>query len=237
MISIAIVEDDKENQKQLQDFLLSYQKEIKEEIKITLFSNGLNFIEEYKPIYDIVFMDINMPLMDGMKASRLLRERDENVDLIFTTVLKEYSLFGYDVNASAFLIKPFDENMLKDKLDKILSRRRRDREEGFIFNDENIHVRVPNCDITYIESLDHYCIFHTAKDKEFRKLISLKDVEKKLASSGFLRCNNSYLVNPIYIDEYQKDSLKVHGKEIPVSRTRRKVFFESLAKVFGERYQ
>lgn len=237
MISIAIVEDNKENQEQLQSFLLSYQKEIKEEIRISLFSDGLNFIEDYKPVYDIVFMDINMPLMDGMKASRLLRERDENVDLIFTTILKEYSLFGYDVNASAFLIKPFDENLLKEKLNRILSRRRRDKEEGFIFNDENVHVRVLNCDITYIESLDHYCIFHTSKDKEYRKLISLKDVEKKLLDAGFLRCNNSYLVNPLYIEEYQRDVVKVHGKEIPVSRTRRKAFFESLAKVFGERYQ
>ncbi len=237
MLSIAIVEDKDEHIQQLKSILRDYQTERKEELSIDVFKNGLNFIEEYKPSYDIVFMDISMPVMDGMEASRRLRERDGNVDLIFTTVLKQYSLFGYDVNASAFLIKPFDEEMLKAKLDKIIKRRRLEKEEGWIFLKDNVYIKVLNRDITYIESLDHYCIFHTHQDQEYRKLISMKEVQNKMEKSGFLRCNNSFLINPVYVEKYKKDSIFVDGKAIPISRSRKKEFFIALADAFGDKYQ
>lgn len=237
MFNICIVEDDIRNKEHLCNFLKEFQKDISEEISIVCFSNGLNFIEEYKPVYDVIFMDIGMPLMNGMEAAKKLRERDEKVDLIFMTILSQYSLFGYDVNASAFIIKPFDENILREKLLKIYKRRKRDKEEGWIFSTDGTHIRVLNSDITYIESQNHYCFFHTKDNNSYKKLIAIKEVEKKLEGTTFLRTSGSFIINPSYIEKWQKDSIIISNKVIPISRNKRKSFFEQLTKVFGEEYQ
>lgn len=235
MIKIAIVEDHGESADRLESFLKSYQREIKENIEITCFSNGLNFIEDYSADFDIVFMDIEMPLMNGMEAAKELRKRDNRVDLIFLTVMSQYAVFGYDVDASAFLVKPVDESVLRVKLKRIVERRRKDDERFMIFGENGVYARVGYRDILYVESLNHYCIFHT-KGREYRKLIPLREVEKLFKENGFLRCNNSFLVNTAYVTNWSKNSVILNEKiTLPVSRAKKKKFLDELTKQFGER--
>ncbi len=75
MLTIAIVEDDLEYQKQLQKYIEQYGKEHELQYKITVFQNGLNFLEDYKGGCDLIFMDIAMPHMDGMETAAELRKR------------------------------------------------------------------------------------------------------------------------------------------------------------------
>ena len=106
MISIAVVEDDLEYQSQLLQYIEQYKKEHKVQCKVAVFSNGLNFLEDYKGGGDLVFMDIAMPHMNGLEAAAALRKRDAEVCLIFITSLAQYALKGYEVNAFDFLVKP-----------------------------------------------------------------------------------------------------------------------------------
>ena len=99
MVSIAVVEDDLEYQKQLLQYIEQYKKEHKIQCKVAVFSNGLNFLEDYKGGGDLIFMDIAMPHMNGLEAAALLRKKDAEVCLIFITSLAQYALQGYEVNA------------------------------------------------------------------------------------------------------------------------------------------
>ena len=131
MINIAIVEDEKVASDLIYDYLLDYGKKSGEEFNVTVFKDPLALLDNYKPAYDLIFMDIMMPNMDGMQASHKLRELDSSVLLIFITNMGDYAVKGYDVGASAFIKKPvsyfdFEQKMnraiytIKSRDDKVL---------------------------------------------------------------------------------------------------------------------
>lgn len=238
MIKIAIVEDDEKSSQSLVSLIHKIQSEFSETIEIDTYPNGLDFIDGYQPIYDIVFMDIDMPLMNGMEASKILREKDVDVDLVFTTALSQYAIYGYDVSATAFLVKPFDNDEKSiEKIRHVIQRKINTEKNYFVFAKENSFTKISVNEITYVESFNHYCVFHTRGNDSFRRLCSMKSVDEQLSKQGFLRSDNSYLINPLYALKWDKDSVDINGVNIPVSRSRRKEFFEKLAISIGEKYQ
>lgn len=64
------------------------------------------FIEQYRPDYDLIFLDIQMPGLNGMEAATALRKKDSSVLLVFVTNMAQYAVRGYDVNAAGFILKP-----------------------------------------------------------------------------------------------------------------------------------
>ena len=234
MIRIAVVEDDDSCAEDLISNLNRYQQECKEHIETVRFSDGKTFIEEYKPDFDIIFMDIRMPVMNGIKASRLLRERDSSVALVFMTNLPQYALFGYEVGAAYYMIKPVTYEDLARRLKHILDRIERSHTACITITEKMGMRRVLLKDITYIESLGHWCTIHCADGAEYKKLIPLKKLEEEISGNGFLRCNNSYLVNVAWVDGWNKNEVSVNGETVPISRARKKSFTDALTRFFGE---
>ena len=106
MKHIAVVEDDSSASQQIQNYLSLYQKENEQEFSVTVFADGLSILEDYHPIWDIILMDIEMPLMDGMTAAKCIRELDQSVIIIFITNMAKYAIKGYEVGALDFVLKP-----------------------------------------------------------------------------------------------------------------------------------
>lgn len=106
MYHIAIVEDELEFSMQLQKYLRQYQQENGVEFKISVFRDGTEILKDYKPEYDAIFMDIEMPVINGMDAAEKIREMDEEVVIMFITNMAQYALFGYSVGALDFVMKP-----------------------------------------------------------------------------------------------------------------------------------
>ena len=233
-MKIAVVEDNRDCASRLERSLKRFQEEYHEPIEIVFFSNGMNFIEDYTADFDVVFMDIEMLMMDGMEAAKRLREKDREVAIVFLTVMARHALFGYEVEAADFLIKPAEYAKLAKCLQKILARRSRDKAACIVFSGKDGTARIAHREIVYVESLNHWCIFHTADGGEHRMLIPMKKAEELLAGSGFLRCNNSYLVNVSYVTAWNKGSVTVGEVSLPVSRGKRKEFLDELTKWFGE---
>ena len=99
MIHIAIVEDDFNERKAIINGIEFVKESEKIEISIDEFENPVLLLSSYKPIYDIVLMDIDMPKMNGFDASVELRKIDKTVLLIFVTNLAQYAIKGYEVDA------------------------------------------------------------------------------------------------------------------------------------------
>lgn len=119
MTKIAIVEDKNEALLALENHIARYTREKGVECSYTHFANGLFFLENYKADFDVVFMDIDMPLMNGMEAAKRLREVDGHVPLVFITDLKQYALKGYEVEAMDFLVKPVSYAAFSTMLDRV----------------------------------------------------------------------------------------------------------------------
>jgi DNA-binding LytR/AlgR family response regulator len=104
MYHIAIVEDEIDFSAQLQNYLKEYQNENGVEFKISVFQDGADILKDYHSEYDAIFLDIEMPEVNGMEAAEKIREMDEDVVLMFITNMAQYALFGYSVGAADFFL-------------------------------------------------------------------------------------------------------------------------------------
>lgn len=106
MINVAIVEDEKPAAELIGSYLQEFGRQEEEEFSVRVFGDAVSFLENYKPDFDLVFMDIMMPSIDGMRAAKKLRERDRNVQIIFVTSMSQFAVKGYEVAALDFIVKP-----------------------------------------------------------------------------------------------------------------------------------
>lgn len=128
MIKIAIVEDEEESFLRLKEFAERYEREKGEKVETRWFTDGMAFIDGYEAgEYTVVFMDIDMPHINGIETARELRKRDEFVPLIFVSIMVQYAIEGYSVDAMDFLVKPIQYLKFSMKLDKAVTYSRKNR--------------------------------------------------------------------------------------------------------------
>ena len=233
MLDIAIVEDRQDAVDNLKNHLARLQKEKAIQCKYTVFENGLFFIESYKPVYDVIFMDIEMPLMNGMEAAARLRKVDPYVPLVFITDLKQYALKGYEVEAMDFLVKPVGYTAFATMMERVC-RRTTKKEEQLSLSTAQGTFNVNINDIYYLEMTDHYVVYHTVTgDVSF--FGSLSEEEKRLPKDRFIRCNSGYLVNLAQVKKVQDGEVYVADASLPISRNKKASFMESLLHFMSNR--
>lgn len=223
MINVAIVEDEQEAVEYLSDCLHRYGEKTGETFSFTHFPEPITFLEKYKPVYDLVFMDIRMPMMDGMQAAKKLREADTSVLLVFVTRMGDYAIQGYDVGATAFIKKPisyFDFVMNMKRI--IFNIRQRDSQVITIVSGTAVH-RLHVRDLMYIEVSGHRCTYHTC-DHLVEARNSLSRLSEELAPYHFMMCNSCYLVNPHYIRSIKGHTVTVGPDELTISQPKKKAF-------------
>ena len=103
---IAIVEDEQACADTLQKYLQQYGQEFSQELDVTQYENGAVFLWEFRSQFDIILLDISMPVMDEMETARQIRKIDSDVVLLFVTSLSQYAIRGYEVNAMDYILKP-----------------------------------------------------------------------------------------------------------------------------------
>jgi len=232
MVKIAVVEDSPVYLDKLMDYLGRYKEEYRTEIKAVPFSDGALFLVDYRAEYDIILMDIEMPLTDGMTTAEEIRKVDTEVVIIFITNSPHYAIRGYAVEALDYVLKPVNYFAFSQCLNRALARMK-NRAAKYITITVNRNIMKLNAaDIHYIESKGHTLIFHAA-DGDFKTQGTLRETEKQLEGHGFSRGNNFYLINLRYVDGVQDGCAIVAGEKLLLSRPRKNAFMESLAKYVG----
>lgn len=104
MFTVAVVEDDETAVAKLRACLDQYAAtHAGVQFDVTVFNEPTSFLDPYKTVWDIVFMDIEMPNMDGMEAAHRLRAVDSEVILIFVTNMAQFAAKGYEVDALDYI--------------------------------------------------------------------------------------------------------------------------------------
>lgn len=99
MLRVALLDDNTDDITLLQNYLRRYQEKNQIRMQVTSYVSSLEFMEEYDASYDVIFLDVEMPGMDGMQVAREIRKKDETAGIIFITNMAQYAIRGYEVNA------------------------------------------------------------------------------------------------------------------------------------------
>lgn len=232
MIRIAIVEDEPPCAQQLLGYVERYGRDYSTEIQTTIFSDGIEMIEDYRPVWDIILMDIEMPNLDGMSTAKRIRTLDPAVVLIFITNMARFAIKGYEVDALDFVLKPVKYPQFALKLKKAISIAGRRSRRYLMINADGMGQRIAADDILYIEVINHRLHIHT-QGETYVIRGSLQEMEMQLEGLPFTRCSHSYLVNLANVTGVKKDAVLVPGQEIPVSRPKRKEVLQLLSDYLG----
>lgn len=218
-IEIAVCDDNEKDCRFLESQIDTYMKTNHIIGNITLFSCGEDFLSAKpdKP-YDIVFMDIYLPGINGIDTILEASSRD-SFQLVFTTVSQEYAIEAFGLDAAHYLIKPVTENTVTEAMERCISRMETN-DIKYIDIRANIgNVSIPTDRIVYIEVYNKTCIIHTEKS-EFVTKSSLDAIYELLGGDMFMRAQRSFVINMRFIESFSFNCITLYGgvKIIPSRR-------------------
>ena len=193
---------------------------------------------------DIVFLDIQMPQLNGIEFARII---PEDTRIIFTTAYSDYAVEGFRVNALDYLLKPisYEEFLaaarralswyeMKHQASSekaVLEKTPEKAGEYIIVKSEYKLVQVRIADILYIEGLKDYVKIYTeGSDKSIMTLLSMKALEQTLPSDNFMRVHRSYIVNLSKIRVIERNRIIFGRTQIPVSESYKDAFADFIGR-------
>ncbi len=226
-IKVIIVEDEKDAADLLQQYILRYGETKSVEFDVRRYSDATSFLSSYNNSADLIFMDIELPDGDGMSAVAKIRERDNEVTVIFVTNMSQYTVKGYEVRAFDFIVKPVSYSNFSIKLAGAVSViRQRTGKDLWISNKEGKNC-IRSSRVKYIEVNQHVLVFHTL-DGDYTQSGTLSNIQDELAGEPFSLCNRCYLVNLRYVTAVKQFDVYLGTQKLQISRPKRTGFLRDL---------
>ena len=230
MLRAMIVDDEAPARSELR-FLLEETGRVEEIAEASSAREAVEKLMEGRP--DVLFLDISMPKTNGMQLAEALHKLKNPPSVVFVTAYSEYALEAFGVDAVDYLMKPVETDRLDRALDRIEERGKGQQQapqppaERIPVEKSGRKVLVPIDQIRYIEAKDEYSCIYTDTDR-YLSVISLAQLEAKLAPHGFFRVHRGYIVNLQYVEDVevvasgvmQLGIAGVEGKKVAVSRRR-----------------
>lgn len=201
---------------------------------IELFRSGKELmfaLEDTDDPIDLLFLDINMPEINGVDVARWVRRQELPCEIIFLTVSSSHMLSAFDVGAFHYILKGaterdrFEEICLK-AFDKV----GRKKQEIITVSCAGENRRIPLRDILFFEVQNYIIIVHYA-DTSFEFYSTLSKIENTLLGRGFARTHRSYLINLRRVHTLMRQELELdNGARVPVGRK----YAEELKKLLQE---
>ncbi|TGM46111.1 LytR/AlgR family response regulator transcription factor [Leptospira vanthielii] len=206
--SVLIIEDEYPARMLMMDYIMNCS-----ELKLAGIAESgdkaLHLLQEKQ--FDLVFMDINLPAVNGMDILR--KEHNKSTFFIITTAYSEHAVEAFDLDATDYLLKPFSFERFRKSVDKALrflqeSKQIKNSSKEKVTNlkiqSDSAVFLLPFQDIQFISANNKSCVIHTSqKDYETAKL--LKEIEEKLPSTQFIRIHKGFLVNLDYVTSLRYD--------------------------------
>lgn len=235
MYQIAICDDEQSFIQELKINLERYAADTGREFRFFEFHDGIELIENYQPDFDLIFMDIKMEKLNGLKTAEEIRKTDSTVGLFFLTSLSQYVWKGYEYGAINYLLKPMKYGRLKMELDRFFSRYQ-GREEGYLsFSNDNGKYKVLYKNLRYAETQKRNVLLHFDEQeqviyKNMKEIASLLEAQRQ-----FTRCHASFIVNMAYVKSVENlEAVLTTGERVPISQPKRKEFMAKLADFWGD---
>ncbi|MUH36077.1 DNA-binding response regulator [Zobellia amurskyensis] len=206
-------------------------KLIKNHINLRFLADYKNAVEAQKHMeqsdVDLVFLDIEMPLINGFQFIDSLKNRPQ---IILISAKEEYAMQAFDYDVTDYLLKPIGQNRFNTAIKKALQNNIEieEKEDDYIFvNSKLKKVKLPLSDIKWIEGLGDY-IKVVTDEKNVLILSTMKSFSEKLPEDRFLRVHKSYIINLDKVEKFNGSQVEVCGHSIPLSRHKKLALEDAL---------
>lgn len=220
MTEIAVCDDRVEQTEELQQYITGFCDRENVEYHLNVYTSGEALLEDVERM-EIIFLDIEMPQLDGIATGKAIRAKNRSCKIIMATCMVERMKEAFYIEAFRFVTKPFDQKEVEEALEACLREMPGNRNMELYYMRNRYQVR--QSEISYIVTYDSYCEYLVG-DKILRSETSLRELEKELDSRLFYRIHRKYIINMAKIESYRNGKVKIKGDDIPVSRRRKKEF-------------
>lgn len=226
-MKIAVCDDDLIFQRKIKEELDQYYQSL--DVLVEIFSSGEDLLRAAAADpygFFCVFLDIEMPGIDGMETARRLGELNRNLPVLFLTSHRDLAVEGYELNAFRFLTKPLEHERLCRSLAALEAKGREQARISVTKDGRDLFLPVE--DLLYIKSENIYLSLVTP-DHTYLIRKKLKDLLPQLPPAMFCQIHRSYVVNLHKVFSYSgKDLVMEDQTVLPVSRNRRETLKEAL---------
>lgn len=230
---VCIVEDEAMDAERLKKCVERYAQEKEELVSVRMYSSGIAFLEAYRTDADLVFLDIEMPLFNGLEISQKLRQMDKDVSIVFVTNMAQYALHGYKVGALDYIVKPAGYGSVADCMRRaFLNPPRRQSKRLILPASSTDIISVAADEILYIEKFSNFLVFHTVHG-DWKMRGTMREAESWLHEECFSLSSSGCLINLQFVERVTKNTVIVRGQELPLARQRKKEFVNDLLNSMG----
>lgn len=216
-MKVAICEDNQTEAEGVKRIIKNWALKDNRAVDIMVYESAESFLFDYEEkVFDALFLDIQMPGLDGISLAKRLRSQNDNVPIVFVTGIDDFISEGYDVEAVHYLLKPVREDKVFGCLERICEKLRQEEPFVLLSSDSGV-AKILQKEILKVEIFSHQCVYTTVKT-EYSVSQSLKEAKEKL-SDDFVLCHRGILVNLQHIEAIQNNKVFLsNGSEVPVSR-------------------
>ena len=184
---------------------------------------------------DLVFMDIDLPGINGMEAAEELRTRDATTPLIFVTNLAQYAVRGYEVQAIDFMVKPVTYGSFRLRMNKAMRYVARGSQESLAVQVSREETRVISLSsIAAVEVTNHDLTYHLDGGENLAVHGSLSAIAERLLAAGFVRVSKSCMVSMGHIRAFRGDAVTLRdGSQYPMSRSMKREAVGTITRYLG----
>lgn len=226
-MKIAVCDDERAFAQNLKNLIDDYYNS--PDYAVYIFTSANELLSKFKQnpdLFSAVFLDIEMPELDGIQTAARMREISSDINIIFLTSHTELAMEGYEVNALRFLAKPVNQAKLYGVL-ALLDKSVRDG-KCIVIADGGSRILVKQSDVLYIKAENVYLQIVT-ENKNYLLRKKLTDMEAELDSVRFVRIHRSYIVGLAHVKSYDgKSVIMTNGDPLPLSRSCEKQFKDAV---------
>lgn len=212
---VAICDDETVYREETKKEILAYDAGI----EIVEYNDGNELVRSQER-FDLVFLDIEMPKMDGMTTAKYLRKRKVDAEIVFLTSHENYIYDAFDIRALQFLNKPLERAKLVKVL-RIVEKALAEEEKIELSLDrEKCYVKVK--DIVYLESYgDGLFVYDRLGNVYEERRGTLKQWSERLRGKGFIQIHRSYIISMFYVERNGDNQVKLKGFDDRLEVSRR----------------
>ena len=220
MIRIAICDDELDFASKVQEQMKQYLDENKLEYEIIVYDNAQTLenaiiIGEY---YDMLWLDIQMPCVDGITVARRIRKRLPHIILIFLSAHAKYVYDTFEINTFRFILKDQMDLRFKKALHDAVKKLENEKEQYYMIKNKVGIEKISIREIMYIWKDSRNCVIEKF-DGEIRVRKSLGQVYEELPQEEFVWVNRGTICNLSQIVRVDGDDVVMkNGKKVPVIR-------------------